>query len=112
MTLNGGLYSVGGGDNLPCDWAGIPTWAAVEDSQINGDVTISGYQACFLGFMRNRVNGTVMLTNNYAPDDEIDVGDNVVHGDLLCSGNDPLENTGGSPSTPSQVTGLNTCHNG
>ena len=113
VTINGGLSSVGGGDDQPCNWFGIPTFATVEDSQINGDVTVSGYRACFLGFIRNQVNGTVMLTNNYEPTDEIDVGANVVHGNLICSGNVPLENTGGSPGTPpSQVTGQNTCHEG
>lgn len=110
VTVNGGLSSVGGGDNLPCNFAGLPTYATVEDSQINGGVTVSGYRACFLGFIRNRVNGTVRLTNNYEPTDEIDVGANVVHGSLLCSGNVPLENTGGSPSSPSQVTGRDTCN--
>lgn len=113
VAINGGLSSVGGGDNLPCNFAGIPTFATVEDSQINGGATISGYRACFLGFIRNQVNGTVSLTGNYEPTDEIDIGANVVHGNLLCSGNVPLENTGGSPGVPpSQVTGHNTCHLG
>jgi hypothetical protein len=115
VTVYGGLSSVGGGDNAPCNFepGAIPTWAAVEDSVINGGATITGYRACFLSFIRNQVNGTVMLTNNEEPTDEIDIGDNVVHGDLLCSGNVPLENTGGSPAFPaSRVTGLNTCHNG
>jgi hypothetical protein len=110
VTINGGLSSVGGGDAQPCNWAGIPTYAAVEDNQINGAVTISGYQACFLGFIRNRVSGTVRLINNSEPTDEIDIGENVVHGSLLCFGNVPLENTGGSPSGPSRVTGHDTCN--
>jgi hypothetical protein len=112
VTVNGGLSSVGGGDNQPCNFApgAIPTYSTIEDSQINGGATVSGYQACFLGFIRNHVNGTVRLTNNSEPTDEIDIGANVVHGNLLCSGNVPLENTGGSPSSPSQVTGHDTCN--
>jgi len=81
-----------------------------EDNTIDGAVTINGYNGIWLGFIRNHVNGTVMLTNNRQTYDETDVGANVVHGSLLCSGNVPLENTGGSPSSPSQVTGHDTCN--
>jgi len=43
--------------------------------------------------------------------DEIDIGTNTVHGSLSCAGNNPLENTGGSPGpTPDTVTGRNTCN--
>jgi hypothetical protein len=112
VTVNGGLSSIGGGDDQPCNFepGAIPTYSTIEDSQISGGATVSGYRACFLGFIRNHVNGTVRLTNNSEPTDEIDVGANVVHGNLLCSGNAPLENTGGSPSSPSQVTGHDTCN--
>ncbi len=81
-----------------------------EGSTIDGAVTINGYDGIWLGFIRNHVNGTVMLTNNRQTYDETDVGANVVHGNLLCSGNVPLENTGGSPSSPSQVTGHDACN--
>jgi hypothetical protein len=84
------------------------------DDKITGEMTIEGYNGVWLGFLHNHVNGTVRLTNNtlqFVPFvSEADVGDNVVHGSLLCSGNVPLENTGGSPGTQSQVTGLDTCN--
>jgi hypothetical protein len=73
-------------------------------------VTINGYNGFWLGFIRDHVNGTVMLINNHQPLDEIDVGSNVVHGSLLCSGNVPTENTGPSAGGPSTVTGQDTCH--
>jgi hypothetical protein len=80
------------------------------DDTITGGVTINRYDGIWLGFIRNHVNGTVMLTNNRQTYDETDVGDNVVHGSLLCSGNVPQENTGFSAGGPSTVTGHDTCH--
>jgi hypothetical protein len=106
-----GAVMVQGGSGL-FGATGAPLFSDFEDNTITGGVTIDGYNGFWLGFIRNQVNGTVMLINNVQPFvvDEIDVGSNVVHGSLLCSGNVPLENTGGSPGTQSQVTGHDTCN--
>ncbi len=81
-----------------------------EDNSINGAVTISGYNGIWLGFIRNIDFGTVTISNNNQQYDEIDIGSNVVHGSLICFGNTPLENTGGSAGLPSTVTGQDTCN--
>jgi len=83
----------------------------LEDNSISGGTTIDGYNGFLLGFIRNHVNGSVTISNNVQTEDEIDIGSNVINGSLTCSGNNPLENTGGSPGpAPNTVTGQNTCH--
>lgn len=107
-----GAVSVQGGAG-PFGCAGpVPglCYTDLSDDTITGGVTVNGYDGIWLGFIRDHVNGTVMLTNNVQSFDEIDVGSNVVNGSLLCSGNVPLENTGVSPGGPSTVTGQDTCN--
>lgn len=111
--INGGV-SLQGGDNASGSQCADPYGGLcandLEDNSINGGATINGYDGFFLGFIRNHVNGTVVISNTTVPD-EIDVGSNVVNGDLLCSDNAPLENTGTSPpATPDTVTGSDTCN--
>jgi hypothetical protein len=111
--INGGV-SLQGGDNASGSQCTAPYGGLcandLEDNSINGGATINGYDGFYLGFIRNRVNGTTVISNTTVPD-ETDVGSNIVHGDLLCFGNIPLENTGGSPpATPDTVTGSDTCH--
>ena len=54
------------------------------------------FDGLWLVFSRNHVNGTVSITSDTLVD-QIHIGSNVVHGSLFCAGNDPTENTGGSP---------------
>ena len=90
-TVNDGFTSVGGGDNLPCNFAGFPTYATIEDSTINGKVTFSGYNACWLGFARNHIHGNVTFKDNKLDDpDAMEILDNTVRGDLACYGNSPV----------------------
>ncbi len=61
-TINGGLEIQGGSGPLggPFD----VTFNAIEDNQINGGVTIEGYDGFWQGFIRNRVNGAVVFDEN------------------------------------------------
>jgi hypothetical protein len=108
--INGGVTVHGGSHLFGC----VPFNACItllEDNSINGATTIDGYAGFFLGFIRNHANGSVTISNNRQTLDELDVGSNVVHGTLMCAGNNPVENTGDSPGpTPNTVTGRNTCH--
>jgi hypothetical protein len=92
VVLNGGLTSIGGGDHAPCNFDAPtgPTYATVEDSQINGGATVAGYGACWLGFARNHINGGVRLMNNQLDDpDAMEILANSIHGGLACFGNSP-----------------------
>lgn len=116
VTVNGGYSSIGGGDGQPCNFAGLPTYTTLEDSHVNGGATISGYDACWLGFARDHINGGVTLRNNVLDDpDAMEILSNTINGGLACSGN----TAGGVPRATNQgdvgpggslVTEPNTVH--
>jgi len=108
--INGGV-SLSGGSGPDCAVPfGGPCANDLEDNVINGGATLTRYNGVFVGFIRNHVHGSVTISHNIVLD-QIDIGTNTVHGSLICIGNDPLENTGGSPGpSPDSVTGKNTCH--
>lgn len=121
VVVNGGLDSMGGGDGGPCNFASPtgPVYATVEDSQVNGGLTLSGYNACWLGFARNHVTGGVTLQNNVLDDpDAMEILSNSINGGLACSGNvaggvpratNLVDNPDGSHSPePNTVHGLET----
>ena len=135
--INGGFsLSGGGGGNSYNQFfcndtliggvdAGFPSYSDVEDSQINGGASIVGLHTCWMGFISNHVNGGVTINNNTMGDpDAIEIGLNMIHGSLACSGNlrdpnshiSPDNGTGGvptnsfdgSPPNPNSVTGPET----
>ena len=103
-TINGGIDIHGGAGPFgpPFD----VTWNAIEDNVIHGSVTIDGYDGFWMGFIRNRVYGTVMLRNNVLEDpDGNEYVTNTIHGSLVCSGNSPAPQVGDSEGLPNVVTG-------
>lgn len=101
VNLQGGAGPVGGPFGV--------TWNTIEDSQINGGVTVNGYTGFWQGFIRNNVNGGVTFTNNTVVDpDGNEVVTNTIHGSLNCSGNTPPPQVGDSEGSPNVVTGSKT----
>ncbi len=101
VVANGGITSVGGGDHGPCNFGAPtgPTYLTVEDSQVQGGVSISGYNACWLGFARNTIVGGAQLMNNVLDDpDAMEILDNTIYGGLACFGN----TAGGVPRATNQ----------
>jgi hypothetical protein len=105
--------------------AGTPPFSDVEDSQINGGASIVGLHTCWMGFIANQVNGGTTVSNNTMGDpDAIEIGLNVIHGGLGCSGNlrdpnshifpddgsggVPTNSFDGSPPNPNTVSGQET----
>ena len=112
VTINGGVDIHGGAGPFgpPFD----VTWNTIEDSQINGGVTIEGYNGFWMGFIRNNVNGSVNLNDNVLVDpDGNEYVTNTIHGSLNCQGNSPAPQVGDSAGAPNQVTGAKTgqCRN-
>lgn len=104
MTINGGVSSTGGSGPFggPFDI----TWTTIEDSRINGGVSITGYDGFWMGFIRNHVNGSVNLSGNVLVDpDGNEYVTNSIHGSLSCFGNSPAPQIGDSEGSPNQVTG-------
>ena len=107
VTINGGIDLQGGSGPFgpPFD----VTWNTIEDSQINGGVTESGYNGFWNGFIRNTVNGSVNLNGNVLVDpDGNEFVTNTIHGNLNCAGNDPAPQVGDSGGAPNHVTGRET----
>jgi len=137
-TIDGGFsLQGGGGGNSYFDFGppeGVfcanapglpfPPFSDIEDSRVNGGASISGLSTCWMGFIRNHVNGGVSVTNNTLGDpDAIEIGLNVIHGGLACSGNQrdpaspilplgvggvPTNSFDGPPANPNTVTGPKT----
>jgi hypothetical protein len=106
-TINGGIESHGGSGPLggPFDL----TWNTLEDSVINGTVTIDDYDGFWMGFIRNDVHGSVNLNDNILEDtDGNEYVTNTIHGNLNCAGDDPAPQIGDSGGEPNVVTGQKT----
>lgn len=85
------------------------TFNTIEDSHINGSVTINGYNGFWQGFIRNTVNGTVNFNNNTLADpDGNEVVTNTIRGSLNCAGNDPAPQVGDSQGEDNVVLGATT----
>jgi hypothetical protein len=105
--INGGISIHGGSGPFgpPFD----VTWNTIEDSIVNGSVTVAGYDGFWQGFFRNTVNGSVNWRNNTLVDlDGNEIQTNTIHGSLRCSGNDPAPQQGDSGGSPNAVSGVKT----
>ncbi len=82
------------------------TWNTIEDNYIRGPVTMNGYNGFWMGFIRNKVVGSVTLTNNHLIDDDgNEYVTNVISGNLSCSGNSPAPQIGDSEGSHNIVSG-------
>lgn len=112
-TIGGNVVLAGGGGGLNCDpqdaLFGSPAYATYEDNTIGGNAVISGWQSCWLGFIRNTVARNVNFQNNSTFDpDGNEVVTNTIGGALNCSGNDPtpqIGDSGGTPNIAARATG-------
>jgi hypothetical protein len=81
-------------------------FSTVEDNVIRGGATINGYSGFWLGFIRNKVHGTVRLSNNLMDDpDANEYVTNTIKGNLVCHGNSPAPQVGDSEGLPNVVSG-------
>lgn len=107
-TINGNIDVRGGGGGTTCEPTpiGFPPFSVIEDSQLNGNTSVSGLRTCWFGFIRNQVHGNVLLTDNaFADDDAMEVVTNHIWGTLACYGNDPAPQVGDSEGQPNVVKG-------
>jgi len=111
-TIHGGMTTSGGGLPICNEQTFAPCYfSALEDSHVNGGVSITGYTGFWLGLARNHVNGRVTLRDNVLADpDAMEVLSNTIHGTLACSGNSPVPTNlaDGHPVPPNSVTGRET----
>jgi len=100
-TINGNLVSVGGGPGaVSSPYVNFP----IKEMKIQGNAFIAGWHGTWFGFLRNHVNGSVVVSNIIAADpDSNEVASNVVDRGLLCYGNSPAVQFGDSGGSPNEV---------
>lgn len=100
-TINGNLTSVGGGPGVTFDpYVNFP----IKDSTIRGNVSVSGWQGAWFGFLRNTVGHNAVFSGISAADpDSNEIATNTVAGNLICQDNSPAAQTGDSGGTPNTV---------
>jgi hypothetical protein len=103
----------GGGGGLNCDpqdaLFGSPAYGTFEDTSVGGNATISDMKTCWLGFFRNTVGGWVNYHENSTFDpDGNEVETDVVHGNLMCSDDNPAAQEGDSGGFPNIAFGAAT----
>ncbi|MBV8221586.1 MAG: hypothetical protein JO325_24240 [Solirubrobacterales bacterium] len=95
-TIGGNLKETGGGEALSCNvpttgvFAAVksPPYSDVEDSTIGKNVAISSLKSCWLGLARDKVGGSVTISNNTMADpDAIEILASHITKDLACTGN-------------------------
>jgi hypothetical protein len=103
-TISGGIDIRGGAGPFGGPF-GV-TFNTIEDSVINGGVTIEGYNGFWMGFIRNKVNGPVNLNGNTLTDpDGNEFVTNTINGPFNCAGNNPAPQVGDSEGMLNHVNG-------
>jgi hypothetical protein len=65
-----------------------PVYSDFEDTTVGGNLTIGGLQSCWLGTLRVHVGGSTTIVNNTMADpDAMEVGSNLISGNMTCFGN-------------------------
>jgi hypothetical protein len=105
VTMTGG----GGGvsscsQSLPA-LNGAPPYGDFEDMIIGGNLTITGFQTCWLGFFRDFANNVDFNDNLTGDPDGNEIATNTIRGNLSCAGNSPSPQIGDSAGGQNDVFG-------
>jgi hypothetical protein len=105
VKMNGGGGGVTCSGSLPPPLGG-PPYGDFEDMIIGGSLTITGWQSCWLGFVRNAITNQVTFNNNVTADpDGNEIVTNSIRGNLNCTGNNPSPQIGDSGGSLNNVFG-------
>jgi hypothetical protein len=110
-TINGVVSLIGGSGPFYefspfCFGSDCITWQTIEDSTINGNVSIVEYNGFWHGFFRNQVHGSMLFSRNVVPDsDGNEIQSSAIGGNLRCAGNSPAPQQGDSGGSPNTVGG-------
>ena len=104
-TIDGNLTSVGGGPGVTYHpYINYP----IKDSMILGNVSITGWQGTWFGFLRNTVGGNAVFSGLSGADpDTNEVATNTVTRNLICTGDVPAAQLGDSGGLPNTVGHMN-----
>jgi hypothetical protein len=91
--IEGNITQTGGGGGVNCSTFplgpnGPPAYTGYEDNTVGGKISITGLQSCWLGVIRNKVDGSVNIINDQLADpDAIEINNNHIEDNLNCHGN-------------------------
>jgi hypothetical protein len=109
LKIHGGVTAVGGGGSMDCASTklfGGPFYFDLEDSWVGGNVLERRIHSCWLGFIRDTVQGNVTLKGMRMGDpDAMEIVTNTIGGDLNCFNNVPQAHVGDSMGLPNVVGG-------
>jgi hypothetical protein len=105
-TIWGNLISAGGGPGVTeSPYVDFP----IKDNVIRGNVSVTGWQGAWFGYIRNASFGNVVLAGITGADpDSTEVVTNAVAGNLICLANLPAPQVGDSGGFPNFVGGHKT----
>ena len=84
-----------------------PVYTDAEDNSIGGNMNISGLTSCWLGSIRNQVGRSATFVGNTLGDpDGFEIANNLVNGNMGCSGNAPAVQFGDTGAAPNIVGGF------
>jgi hypothetical protein len=115
-SIGGNFTIIGGGGNTglcaaptqPLPWSadtgtavdGNPVYTDVEDATIGGNYTIVGMSSCWLGSLRNQIGGNAtFIGNTFGDPDAMEIGNNLIRGNMTCFKNDPAPQFGDGASS-------------
>jgi len=110
FVLNGSGNQTGGGAGSDSCLSGVlfggPAFSNLEDSNVNGFVSVSNLSTCWFGIFRNNVRGNITIQNNSFDDpDANEVANNVSNNRIDCSNNTPAAQFGDSGGGSNQARG-------
>jgi hypothetical protein len=97
-TIGGNVQQNGGGGGTNCESQppafSFGVFSDYEDSTIGGNVNISGLRSCWLGLARDNIGGNMILLHNQLADpDAIEILGNHIGNNLNCQGNSMVWNS-------------------
>lgn len=113
-TISGVVVVNGGGGGTSCTppstglfaFIKSPPFTDFEDNILGDSVSVTQMHSCWLGLLRNTVQGTLTFSSNRMGDpDANEVLHNYVNRSLTCQGNVPAVQYGDSGSSPNAVVG-------
>ena len=82
----------------------IPVYSDSEDNWIGGNLTVTNLKSCWIGSLRNLVQGSATYRNNAMGDpDAMEIDNNLIAENMTCYGNVPAVQFGDSGSAPNIV---------
>jgi len=117
-TVGGDVVSTGGGGGVTCTPDNSSVFSRVdsgivysdyEDLTVGGDLRVTGLQSCWIGVLRDTVQGSAQFSHDtYADPDADELLNNTIGGNFLCTDLTPAVHFGDAGQPGSTVGGYGT----